>query len=867
MWIKAARIDGFGRLLDKTFTFTPGLNCIHGPNESGKTTLLAFLISMLYGQAKSGIKIRHLDISHQRYDPWRAPLYGGDLVVSLSSGAEIVLKRGFADDADRIEILDATTGASLLGDYARDRRREYEFVLSHTGVDKRTFTAAFVIHHSSLARLSKGGAGVLADRLVALADTGSEDTSAKHAIEMLTKLRASIGSEGAYTQSYARTMKSLESERDTHKKILQARTEYGAALQAKSELEAKVANGEQALAFVRARHLHSVAGSLDALEKERHALAEEAQALGGPPGQEKLPPIDTSKLRAAERALGDFARLRTGLNERTAALADRTATLERMKSQWTAGSMTLQAITDDHRSFIASAADSKSTMLEELTRKREVLAEAKALSGRKRANSALVVLCLAASLIAAAVSYHFAAGRTRTIGAAVVLLFGGGAVAALAFRGARLSKALGKYAQTQAETDELEGRLSRHDLRLDEVLQAFGAESREDVIAALSEFDREKQAIDDAEKELQALNVELAPSRSAAEAAFQKAAEAALAVGIPACASLSDAVADLLAARTPPEGARGLEDAFTDVSRDEDAAGHLEPLYTHVADAARNREQLEKLHSKIRELESRMDALRGGRPTREILDEAAQAPPLATGTELIPAEKLSAARRDIEAAEQELAALRIELAEVSARVSEAMKAFPDIAEVEENIAALEKRHAAQILHRDAMDEAIAVIGTAAAAFHERVYPRIQSHMDNLLGRVTLGAHQETRLFTEDAGAGAQLTFSVTDTIKNAPVATEALSRGAQEQVYLCARLALAEALSTSERLPVILDDPFINYDAGRLSAAMDVLHEVSQDRQVFLFTCQQDVRDLAARRGVEAIELAGGNPGQEPRDS
>jgi DNA repair exonuclease SbcCD ATPase subunit len=65
-----------------------------------------------------------------------------------------------------------------------------------------------------------------------------------------------------------------------------------------------------------------------------------------------------------------------------------------------------------------------------------------------------------------------------------------------------------------------------------------------------------------------------------------------------------------------------------------------------------------------------------------------------------------------------------------------------------------------------------------------------------------------------------------------------LSLGTSEQVYLAARLALAEVISDNKNSVMILDDPFTNYDEKRLESAMRVIKEISQNRQVLLLTSQ-----------------------------
>ncbi|MBP7303210.1 MAG: AAA family ATPase, partial [Fervidobacterium sp.] len=36
MFLRRAKIEGFGKLTDKEFSFKPGMNVVFGPNESGK---------------------------------------------------------------------------------------------------------------------------------------------------------------------------------------------------------------------------------------------------------------------------------------------------------------------------------------------------------------------------------------------------------------------------------------------------------------------------------------------------------------------------------------------------------------------------------------------------------------------------------------------------------------------------------------------------------------------------------------------------------------------------------------------------------------------------------------------------------------
>ena len=49
MRIRNLHIDGFGHFADKTIEFDAGLVVLHGSNEAGKSTLINFIRTILFG--------------------------------------------------------------------------------------------------------------------------------------------------------------------------------------------------------------------------------------------------------------------------------------------------------------------------------------------------------------------------------------------------------------------------------------------------------------------------------------------------------------------------------------------------------------------------------------------------------------------------------------------------------------------------------------------------------------------------------------------------------------------------------------------------------------------------------------------------
>jgi DNA repair protein SbcC/Rad50 len=72
--------------------------------------------------------------------------------------------------------------------------------------------------------------------------------------------------------------------------------------------------------------------------------------------------------------------------------------------------------------------------------------------------------------------------------------------------------------------------------------------------------------------------------------------------------------------------------------------------------------------------------------------------------------------------------------------------------------------------------------------------------------------------------------------------TAVLSHGTTEQLSLLLRIALAQHLTTSgERAPLVLDDITVHSDAERTRAMLKLLHHISTDNQVVLFSQEEEV--------------------------
>lgn len=134
-----------------------------------------------------------------------------------------------------------------------------------------------------------------------------------------------------------------------------------------------------------------------------------------------------------------------------------------------------------------------------------------------------------------------------------------------------------------------------------------------------------------------------------------------------------------------------------------------------------------------------------------------------------------------------------------------------------------------------LEVAAAELAKAKERSHASVAPALEAVVRPHVPRVTHGRYLDVRINPAD------LTMKVTEA-SGAARDAHLLSHGTTEQLYLLLRVALAQTLaSVEETAPLVLDDVTVQSDRGRTGAVLDLLHEVSRDRQVVLFSQEDEV--------------------------
>lgn len=111
--IKDIELTHFGMFHGKKITFEPGINIFAAPNESGKSTIHAFIRGMFYGIEKTRGRASK-DDRYTRYEPWEhLGGYEGKLRFE-KNGILYRIERSFLKSQKSLHLYDETNGAELI---------------------------------------------------------------------------------------------------------------------------------------------------------------------------------------------------------------------------------------------------------------------------------------------------------------------------------------------------------------------------------------------------------------------------------------------------------------------------------------------------------------------------------------------------------------------------------------------------------------------------------------------------------------------------------------------------------------------------------------------------------------------------------
>ena len=183
MKINKIKINSYGKLKNKEINLEKNLNIIYGKNESGKSTLLKFILNILYGASKNK---KGKDISDfEKYKPWNSEEYSGKIIYELDDNSKYEIYREFNKKNPKIF---NTNGEDITKYFNIDKNKGSEFFIEQTQISEDMFLATSIAMQQEV-KLEKGIENVLVQKISNLVETGEDNISYKKAVEKLNKIQ------------------------------------------------------------------------------------------------------------------------------------------------------------------------------------------------------------------------------------------------------------------------------------------------------------------------------------------------------------------------------------------------------------------------------------------------------------------------------------------------------------------------------------------------------------------------------------------------------------------------------------------------------------------------------------------------------
>jgi hypothetical protein len=897
MQIKKVRIGAFGPFVDKDLELAPGMTVIFGPNEAGKTSwhaaLYAGLCGVRRGRGQPKVEDRDFAALHR---PWDGDTWRAGVLLKLANGQEIELDNDLDGRVD-CRAMDVQLGRDVSGEIMNDGSPDGSMWL---GLDRRAFLATACVGQAEILSV-RSRPSELQDHLQRAAATAGTDETAAAALDLLNSFKSEhVGLLRANSTRPLQTAITLL--KNAEMALENAQTEHGQYLvdaEAVEQLEERAGETSRELAVFDAAASRRNAVEMKA-RLDRAAVLEEKYAGSPAPSLaadeelardvaaavtawEKIPvPPDmegpsSDEVRTQLKELpagtaGDLVPDPSVVAARDAAMAAKSTLAQHMQQRPADPEVFEASITDQElRDLARDIAVTAPEVDPALQARRHEATTQLAQSGSRKISLPLLLTGIALIAVGgvAAALIHPAAALLAVVG--VVL-----AVVAVVRRSdtGRLDAlqaivTIDAEGGTQLQTAEAIQR--RRDAAIAR-LQALGLPQDAPALLGLA------QRVSDASHQRALLDSWLQWkdwNENQAQQADQHLADALTARDVPVTADpiasadqyIADCaerakVAELSGRRSGLEGQIAEREHLEQIARDATEARSAALLALRQAagrcgladgDPAVMVDELKQwltqrtdshgAHQVEVEERTELEGLLAGQSLEHLATAVQQSLERAERLETeVTAEELSTVvipddwegelRRLRRTDEQSRQAAD----ESRGRLAVLTKQLPSVAGAEEAVVAASAERSKVEDLKLTLDTTIAYLEEAQDRVHRDIAPVLAGSLQAWLPHVTVERYVEARVDPEELlvkvrGDGAPWREA------------QLLSQGTREQVYLLLRMAMVQHLTAKDECaPLILDDVTVQCDTTRTAGLLELLHTMSVDRQIILFSQEDDVR-------------------------
>lgn len=796
MKIKKLGIKSFGKFQDKEIEFKNGLNIVYGNNEAGKSTTHKFIQGMFFGFFKPYSKNKLYSDEYKRFKPWNSDLYKGSLEFTIGK-SEYRIERNFDKKNEDFKLFDNITGEELTDKLPYDGSTKQRIISPVIRLNSVLFNNTISIAQLGN-KTEKDFKKEISETLANYEKGNDNNISVNKAIAYLEKQKAEIGTRKQSKSNYGSAVIKLEELKKSKEKAILAmeeNKEYYLQVKALEEKLKELRKKKRKLIkdlndIARNREKH-IFFKYKAVEDENNQIREKIEEL------KKYKDINND-------IYAEFLNLYTenkSLNEQLEDLKNKQEYVNNtlMELDGEAKEVNKETKGKDYNKIVNDIEILKDRLgnIERLkgrlSEKKDVSVE-KDYSSKSTTNKVInIVFVVSAIITLFMLAFSFTISKSLllyfyiALGATVVL-----GIMKLVIMSVfkETSKKYDKYDTSLIRTQNM---IELNEVEINKLLMDYEEEDPYKLIEILEEKSIIAKEASVNQSKLEKYKMDLEDFEGTTEILEQK---------------ISDNIYKM----------------------NEILVNNNISSIEEFKDALEKREEYEKSIERYESNNKLLLNIIDGNDIAELEKKFAGEEIDRATLDTIKSNDNAFLTNSVDDLNDEITGVSAELSRINGILEESNAFNENLCVINEDIYKYEnkiKEYEHKLL---ALETAIATINNISKEIHTSVAPSLNETLGTIMTKITKGKYSTVKV--DD-----NMDVMVLDEVSGQMVDAESLSNGTIDQIYLALRFSIIDNLLYNNKMPIILDDCFVQYDDYRLKEVLEYLYSVCGEKQIIMFTC------------------------------
>ena len=799
MIIREMILTSFGKFHNKKVQFKDGLNIVYGNNEAGKTTIHKFIEGMFFGFFKPYTKRRMYTDDYEKYYPWDNNDYAGVLKYSYD---DVIyrIERNFIKGNESVKIIDDKTGEDVTYMFQYDKvKRTVDPSSIHLGLNSVVYNNTINIKQLA-SKTEKELAKEVKDNLINLGGSMDEDISVKKVIDELTKELNEIGTKKKVkTSPYGKIIdeiERLENEKVKAIKIMnqvkELQSEFNETYEGIRGLKETKLLIENNLILLESYKAKDKYDKVVKLSENIGLIEKDIVSLRN---YQTINPEEYTEIIRLENTLENLIESLQKLEQKKIKLENKLKrTLKKDKNMQEGNLENLnedfyryEEIEEERDKLLYNNDDSKLILFRNRFDEKE-----KGFRKIKMYKFSSIILSIIIGVIGAIIKPIYS-----LIAIIPIILFIYFIVAGKE-KNDYLNKLAIQIEGIEKERDNTKKKIIILESEMKDILIKYECLNKTDLKRKIHEYSNQSKTTGLLRQELEELNQEIKALKK------EK--------------SIYEKELRIILEKNNVNNIEEYKQALAKKKRYDELIKQLEndnSLLTNIL-GDNSVEYLKKKSKKCDKINS--DEIK--KLNRQELEE-----------------KLKHLSQELNNKQQEVTRLDV-------TIKNLMKQSRNIVEIDEEIIRKTEIKDKYEEKMDSLQLAIETIEKISRSIQIGFAPKLNKKVSEIISSITDGKYNDVKI-TEN------IDIKVVDPDTHNHIDIEELSSGTVDQMYFATRFGIIDVIKEQEKLPLILDDCFVQYDQERLRNILKFLKRESEKRQVILFSCHTREKELLDMMNVE----------------